>query len=510
MSRKRCQLIWTDEDGNKSICNKRIIYGIANIENPVPTHCKRHKTEDMKCITHIFCNTLFCDNRGNKKYDYYCTDCFPRARPGDKRILEIRIKTKELRVLAYLKTHYGDSFFIHDKTLFTENCDCSQRRKMDIYRMLYNGRYINIEVDENMHSGYDKQNEENRKNDIVAYNTTNYIWIRYNPDHYNAHPIEDQFGASMEPSKSIKCNNSFGERMVVLTDEIDKQIAWMESEDFHQDLLIREIYLFYNDFVLPINLDMTKFKGEVNKDTIFSETGSKGDSKVDTLFNCPVKNCTYTSSVKQKMSDHKKLKHKKCIYCDFMYAGPKANMDHCKTEHKDKADNRKKNPVNRFQCPRCPKTDSSSCNLTAHIKLHDKIKIECSYCDKYSFVKFSALNDHVETDHPEIDKANYYMCTTGCNRTYPNNPRRNKCDHSIARKSPTEKKHEPKPAKVKPVIKCLYCDKDDFLTYKELKDHTKESHNRTDYLQCSNEGCKSTHSSSGSLGKHKRNSCKFK
>ena len=71
--------------------------------------------------------------------------------------------------------------YIHNKSLWTGDCDCSHRRRID-FRKLLNGTLVCIEVDENQHSSY--TDEEIRYNDIMMVHGGNIIFIRFNPDRY--------------------------------------------------------------------------------------------------------------------------------------------------------------------------------------------------------------------------------------------------------------------------------------------------------------------------------------
>lgn len=153
------------------------------------------------------------------------------TRHTDHRTTEIRHNIKEKKVANFLKNIYGKDFFTLDKPIYTEDCDCSHKRRMDIFRILDNGNVLNIEVDEHQHdTKHYRETDASRKNDIVSNFTTKYVWIRYNPDEYKIN--------------GIKQKTSFKKRMNVLVDEINRQISRINRCE--NDKLLEEIRLFYD------------------------------------------------------------------------------------------------------------------------------------------------------------------------------------------------------------------------------------------------------------------------
>ena len=160
---------------------------------------------------------------GNKHYDGYCAYCFKRCFPGDPRSTYIPVHAKELRVRAEIEKHFDG--FVHDKPLFTKECDCSIRRRID-HRKIINGTLLGIETDEYAHVHYSPEDEENRYHDIAMGHGGPMIFVRINPD-----------------MKGV----SFERKLQVLIAEIKNQIAFItRDEPRPRDAgLLTEIKLFY-------------------------------------------------------------------------------------------------------------------------------------------------------------------------------------------------------------------------------------------------------------------------
>ena len=118
---------------------------------------------------------------GCKKYDGYCATCFKRKFPEDPRSKVIYEKSSELKVRNFLNREYEG--FIHDRPLYTGNCNCTHRRRID-HRKLIEGTILAVETDERQHSRYDIKDEEIRYNDVYMLHSGKWIFIRFNPDSY--------------------------------------------------------------------------------------------------------------------------------------------------------------------------------------------------------------------------------------------------------------------------------------------------------------------------------------
>jgi hypothetical protein len=71
--------------------------------------------------------------------------------------------------------------FIHDKPLYTMNCDCTHRRRID-HRKLIGNTILAVETDEFGHKSYDQHDEEIRYDDLFMIHSGKWIFIRFNPD----------------------------------------------------------------------------------------------------------------------------------------------------------------------------------------------------------------------------------------------------------------------------------------------------------------------------------------
>ena len=138
-----------------------------------------------KCIAHgggIRCPNCidWIDSRcGSVKYDGYCATCFKRIFPDDQRSKIIHTHTKEIMVRNAININFEG--FVHDRPLYTDNCDCTHRRRID-HRKLIGNTILAVETDEFGHRGYDQKDEEIRYHDLYMIHSGKWIFIRFNPD----------------------------------------------------------------------------------------------------------------------------------------------------------------------------------------------------------------------------------------------------------------------------------------------------------------------------------------
>jgi len=116
---------------------------------------------------------------GNIFYDGYCATCFKRVFPEDKRSKRIYSHTKEIRIRNEINKYFDG--FIHNIPLYTGNCECTHRRRVD-HRKLIGNTLLAIETDEYAHRGYDEKKEEIRYDDLYMIHSGKWIFIRFNPD----------------------------------------------------------------------------------------------------------------------------------------------------------------------------------------------------------------------------------------------------------------------------------------------------------------------------------------
>ena len=183
----------------------------------------RDKTD--KCVEHgggarcPNCITWPDSRSGSKDYDGYCATCFKQVFPDDKRSKVVYTHTKEIRVRNAINERYAG--FIHDKPLYTGQCDCTMRRRID-HRKLIGATLLCVETDEFAHKGYDPKDEEIRYDDLYMIHSGKWVFIRFNPDGK---------GVDME------------DKLIRLLEEIDVQINRIENDENTE--LLEVIKLFY-------------------------------------------------------------------------------------------------------------------------------------------------------------------------------------------------------------------------------------------------------------------------
>jgi hypothetical protein len=202
-------------------------------KNKPATHCFNCKTSYMISVTRPYCIAVdkngqsYCQSSGYKKYRDYCANCFANLFPLDPLTISIRKKTKEITVRDFINRNFEG--FQHDIPLWTDNCDCTHRRRID-HRKLIGNTLLCIETDENQHKNYDKIDEEIRYDDVMMIHGGKFIFIRFNPDQYT--------------ENGIKKNPQTKTRLDALQKEIDKQIKRIENNKNTE--LLEIIYMYYN------------------------------------------------------------------------------------------------------------------------------------------------------------------------------------------------------------------------------------------------------------------------
>lgn len=213
-------------------CNEhQATYNLFGLKAEYCNSCK--KDEMINVIDK--CKNEQCIRSGNIKYKYYCTFCYQHLFPNDEVTKNIRIKTKENYVRDFLKEINTE--FIHDIPLWTGNCDCSHRRRID-FRKLIGNTLLCIEVDENQHKRYEKKDEEIRYDDLFMLHGGKFIFIRFNPDTFTN-------------SLGTKKNPYMKRRMKYLENEINAQIERINNDENKE--LLEISYLFYDGFDYNFN-----------------------------------------------------------------------------------------------------------------------------------------------------------------------------------------------------------------------------------------------------------------
>ena len=172
-----------------------------------------------------------CYHLGNRKYNGFCTHCFANLFPNDPKTAQIRIKSKELKVVSYISSKYEG--FYHDKCMYVdlEGGCCATKRRIDLRKLIGN-TMLCIEIDEEQHKHYIKQDENDRYDDLFMDFSGKYIFIRYNPDKF-----KDKHNKSKNPL--------FDTRMEELKKKIDKHIERINNNENTE--LVEIHHLFYND-----------------------------------------------------------------------------------------------------------------------------------------------------------------------------------------------------------------------------------------------------------------------
>ena len=169
------------------------------------------------------------DHRAKKKYSYYCTLCFEQNFPDDIRTTLIRSKTHEGVVRNFLSNEYN--IFIHNKSLWTGQADCTCRRRID-FRTLIGNTLLCVEVDEDQHKYRSKKDEMYRYDDLMMLHGGKFVFIRYNPNTY-----KNSLGEKKNPEKTT--------RFLRLRQEIETQIKRIRDEQNTE--LLEVVHLFYDE-----------------------------------------------------------------------------------------------------------------------------------------------------------------------------------------------------------------------------------------------------------------------
>ena len=122
--------------------------------------------------------------------------------------------------------------FQHDKSLWTGNCECVNRRRID-HSLLIGNTLLCIETDENQHKTYNVNDEEIRYDDLYMLHSGKFIFIRFNPDKY-----KNENGKTVNPMLYT--------RLPVLQMEIENQIQRINQEDNNE--LLEIVKLYYDNY----------------------------------------------------------------------------------------------------------------------------------------------------------------------------------------------------------------------------------------------------------------------
>jgi len=206
------------------------------------------------------CKANYClGSKAIKNFNGYCEHCFVNLFTDDPITLQIKSKTKEQVVRKFINIHFDG--FSHNKSLWTNNCECIHRRKID-HRKLIGNTLLCIETDEFQHKYYKKSDEELRYDDLAMIHGGKFIFIRFNPDKFINH-----IGKKKNTILYIRLNN--------LKNEIIKQINRINNDENKN--LLEIIYLYYdgyneniseneNDYfnIIELNNHSKNYKNKIN------------------------------------------------------------------------------------------------------------------------------------------------------------------------------------------------------------------------------------------------------
>ena len=156
-----------------------VLYVYHNKQKPYCPDCNGSQICKAKGPPH----NSGCRTRRNQRLDRFCSHCFANLFPDAPRTLAMRKKSKELQVVAHIAPTYDG--FVHDRSRYVdlEGGCCSTKQRINV-RKLINHTILCVEIDEDQHKRYLKQDEEHRYDDLVMDFSGKYMFIRYNPDPY--------------------------------------------------------------------------------------------------------------------------------------------------------------------------------------------------------------------------------------------------------------------------------------------------------------------------------------
>jgi len=177
-----------------------------------------------------------------KKYNNHCLRCYIYLFP-DKPVCR-NYKTKETSVAEFVTNNYSNFTWRLDKKI---EDGCSKRRPDLICDLGY--QVLIIEIDENMHEGYDCSCENKRIMQLsqdVGHRPI--VLIRFNPDSYinqNGEKIASCWGTTPKTG-IIKLKNNKQNEWNERLDSLKQQIDYWSNPKNKTEKTIETINLFYN------------------------------------------------------------------------------------------------------------------------------------------------------------------------------------------------------------------------------------------------------------------------
>ena len=255
-------------------CTNFAIYGRIKAK---PEFCEEHKKNDHKLLTNRKC--LECGSVDILDINLKCFICCPESFNDRKRHL------KEEEVCNILSDSKHSDFISHDKVP-TDVKYCKDSYRPDI---LYNclTHYLIIEIDENMHRGYDTYCERTRMYNIAQDLGLDTIFIRYNPDKYR-----DKNNELQNPTMSFR-----KERLLEMITYCKSQTP-KNKEEF-----LRVVYLYYNGYDHTQSFDLqilnpyeeaNNFPQEESENEESSDTDNNADSEDENFTSSSTSSCSHT------------------------------------------------------------------------------------------------------------------------------------------------------------------------------------------------------------------------
>lgn len=218
-------------DVNHEKCNCGLARPSYNLKGLEAKFCVTCKTPDMVDVINKKCKANYClGSLGSSKYKGYCSSCYQQSFPNDPLTFQIRSKTKEIAVRDFINQNFVG--FQHDKPLWTGNCECVNRRRID-HRLLIGNTLLCIETDENQHKYYNTTDEDIRYDDLYMLHSGKFIFIRFNPDKY-----KNEKGKTVNPMLYT--------RLPVLKTEIEKQLQRIKQDSNNE--LLEIVKLYYDNY----------------------------------------------------------------------------------------------------------------------------------------------------------------------------------------------------------------------------------------------------------------------
>ncbi len=203
-------------------------------------YCSVHKKDGMIDVKNKTCLTYLCGKQVTNKYKGYCMTCFIHVFP-DEPVFR-NYKTKEKTVSLFVMETFWYYDWVIDKAL---SSGCSKRRP----DLLLNLGFITliIEVDEEQHTGYTVECENNRMTEIYdAIEGMPTVFFRFNPDGYideEGNKVSSCFTQNKLGVTVIEKENEWIERLSTLKNQIE---FWSKEEN-KTDRPIEIVKLFYDE-----------------------------------------------------------------------------------------------------------------------------------------------------------------------------------------------------------------------------------------------------------------------